>query len=352
MIDKKFTPEKVEWWVYPLFLLLLTVVRRVLSVRRWFIAFLIMDFVTIIFLLLIRVRDKKCGLGTISFVTHQSIASAFLYLRFFLSCWRIFYLELVNLFTIVGLFWKIGLPPFHGWYSSIFIEVTWFNAFLLSSFLKVPPSILARVVISYRDWKSLWWMISVFAILYRRLILVGQIRARGFFAYSSIGRTCWIILGAAISKEIFFFYFFTYSVIVIIIIMICKKWDIKNISGFINISKKDGWVFACRSFSVAGIPPFAGFMPKLLICFSAILRGRAVLLLVVIGYIIASVISVAGYIDIRNSSICARIFRFTCPIPKEKNKIYLRSLISFIFFFFHLVVGVVTIGVNIRHFYL
>nr|BAN00313.1 NADH dehydrogenase subunit 2 [Anadara broughtonii] len=178
------------------------------------------------------------------------------------------------------------------------MEVTWFNAFLLSSFLKVPPSILASVVISYSDWKSLWWMMSVFAMLYSSLILVGQMSARGFFAYSSMGSTCWMILGAAISKEIFFFYFFTYSVMVMMMMMICKKWDIKNISGFMNISKKDGWVFACSSFSVAGIPPFAGFMPKLLICFSAILSGSAVLLLVVIGYIIASVISVAGYMDI------------------------------------------------------
>nr|UVJ66717.1 NADH dehydrogenase subunit 2 [Anadara broughtonii]UVJ66729.1 NADH dehydrogenase subunit 2 [Anadara broughtonii] len=352
MINKKFTPEKVEWWVYPLFLLLLMVVSSVLSVRSWFIAFLMMDFVTIMFLLLISVSDKKCGLGTISFVTHQSIASAFLYLSFFLSCWSIFYSELVNLFTIVGLFWKMGLPPFHGWYSSIFMEVTWFNAFLLSSFLKVPPSILTSLVISYSDWKSLWWVMSVFAMLYSSLILVGQTSARGFFAYSSMGSTCWMILGAAISKEIFFFYFFTYSVMVMMMMMICKKWDIKNISGFMNISKKDGWVFACSSFSVAGIPPFAGFMPKLLICFSAILSGSAVLLLVVIGYIVASIISVAGYMDISNSSICARVFSFTCPIPKEKNKIYLSSLISFIFFFFHLVVGVITMGVNISHFYL
>lgn len=103
---------------------------------------------------------------------------------------------------------------------------------------------------------------------------------------------------------------------------------------------------------MAGIPPFAGFMPKLLICFSAVLRGRAILLLVVIGYIIASIINVAGYIDVRNSSICARILVFTCPIPKEKNKIHLRSFTCFIFFFFHLIVRMVTIGLNIRHFYL
>lgn len=86
MIDNKFTPEKVEWWVCPLFVLLLTAVMGALSVRRWFVAFLIMDFVIILFLLSIRVRDKKCGLGIVSFVTHQSIASTLLYLRFFLSC--------------------------------------------------------------------------------------------------------------------------------------------------------------------------------------------------------------------------------------------------------------------------
>nr|UVJ66753.1 NADH dehydrogenase subunit 2 [Anadara cornea] len=352
VLEKNFSPEKVEWWVYPLFMLLFMMVVGVLSVRSWFIAFLMMDLVMVLFLLMISVSDKKCGLGMVSFVTHQSIASTFLYLSFFLSSWSDFYLELVNFMIIVGLFWKMGLPPFHGWYCSIFMEVTWFNAFLLSSFLKIPPSILISVIIYNSEWKLLWWSMTVFAFLYSSLILIGQMSVRGFFAYSSMSSTCWLVFGASISKEIFFFYFCTYSAMLLLMMMICKKWDIKSISSLVNISKKDGWVFACSLLSVAGIPPFAGFMPKLLICFSAILSGSKIMVLVVAGYVLASIINVAGYMDMLNSCVCARILMFTCPVPDGKNKIHLSSVVSFIFFFFHLVVSLVVMGLSISHFYL
>lgn len=65
-----------------------------------------MDFTTIIFLIMIRVEGagKKYGPGIISFVVHQSIASAILYFRYFLFFWREVYFDLISLFTVIGLF--------------------------------------------------------------------------------------------------------------------------------------------------------------------------------------------------------------------------------------------------------
>lgn len=125
-MKEKFVPEKIEWWQLPLLCLLLIGVVSSLRVSSWLVAFLFIDFVTIIFLVILRVEGarRKYGPGIISFVVHQSIASAILYFRYFLYFWTSIYYDYVNLITMVGLFWKSALPPFHGWYARIFGEVS------------------------------------------------------------------------------------------------------------------------------------------------------------------------------------------------------------------------------------
>nr|ALJ11034.1 NADH dehydrogenase subunit 2 [Anadara vellicata] len=208
LMKDKFTPESVEWWRVPLSCFLLMAVFSALSVYSWFVAFLMMDVTTIIFLVMVSAESKaKYGLGVVSFVVNQSIASALLYLSYFLNYWVVWYDEYINLFSMIGLFWKIGLPPFHGWYSSVFMEVTWYDMFILSTVMKVPPAILVGSIIMYSDWYYLWWGMCVYALFYSSMAAAGQLTIRGVFAYSSISSSCWMVLGSVISEEIFFFIF-------------------------------------------------------------------------------------------------------------------------------------------------
>nr|UAJ48182.1 NADH dehydrogenase subunit 2 [Tegillarca granosa] len=351
-MKEKFVPEKIEWWQLPLLCLLLIGVVSSLSVSSWLVAFLFMDFVTIIFLVMLSVEgaSSKYGPGIISFVVHQSIASAILYFSYFLYFWTSIYYDYVNLITMVGLFWKSALPPFHGWYASIFGEVSWSSVFLLSTVLKVPPTMLIGSIIIYSSWSYLWWGLCVYAMFFSSMAAAGQLSMRGFFAYSSMGNTCWMVLASVISVEIYCFFFVIYAGTLLLLMMICKKWDVKKIVNLSNMSKEDGWLIACSSLSLAGVPPFAGFMPKLFICCSAVFSGSSVMVLVVIGYLVASVIGAAIYVDVASAAICARLFMFICPMVFPELLV-VNPRVAMVFFLSQIAVAVGGMMAEITHFY-
>nr|QDP14169.1 NADH dehydrogenase subunit 2 [Anadara antiquata] len=315
--------------------------------------YLMMDLATFIFMAMTSVESTmKYGLGMLSFVVHQSIASAFLYFSYFIFYWTNIYNEFISLLTVIGLFWKMGLPPFHGWYSSVFMEIAWFECFFLSTIMKIIPAVLLGNIVVFSGWYMLWWGMCVYAFLYSGCASAMQNLIRGFFAYSSISSSCWMVFGAAVSKEIFFFYFFVYSAMVLVMMVICKKWDVKSIVKLGNMSKSDGWLIAFSSYSLAGMPPFAGFMPKLLICCGALYGGSTVTSIVVVGFLVGAIINTAIYIDVANASMKIWNPVFTCPMMGvDSRDLSMKFSVVALFYLFHFVVAVIGMSVGLSHFY-
>lgn len=159
-----------------------------------------------------------------------------------------------------------------------------------------------------------------------------------------------MVLASVISVEVYCFFFIIYAGTLLLIIYICKKWDLKKIVSLRNISKEDGWLFACGCYSLAGVPPFAGFIPKLFICSLAVFRGRVVIMLVVVGYLVASVVGFAIYVDVANAAICARLFLIVCPIVFPRLLV-VNHWVAMVFYTAQIMVAVGGIGAEIRHFY-
>ena len=192
-------------------------------------------------------------------------------------------------FILIAFLFKVGAAPFHSWlcdvYDGAMISVT-----LL--FAAVPKIIIFSVIVKiflliFYDfasfWSSFFLFSSLLSIAVGSLSAIYQKRLKRLFAYSTVAHTGFILLGvvAASSDSVktLIFYLMIYSVLTIILfsLLIFAIISIVRFPGYLASWTSSGlknyvfvMSFALTLFSIAGIPPLAGFFSKFLILFSFI----------------------------------------------------------------------------------
>ena len=74
------------------------------------------------------------------------------------------------------------------------------------------------------------------------------------------------------------------------------------------------------------------------------------MVLVVVGYLVASIIGAAIYVDVASAAICARLFIFICPMVFPELLV-VNPRVVMVFFLTQIAVAVGGIGAEITHFY-
>jgi len=197
------------------------------------------------------------------------------------------YLQIMAfVFFAVGLFFKLSLVPFHLWTADVYegapTSVTAYlsvvskgsAAFvLLTIFTKVFGNIISQ-------WQIVLWIIIVLTITIGNLFALRQNNIKRFLAFSSISQAGYIVLaaisGSAVGMTALVFYILVYlfsNLAVFGVVSIIENHTGKlNISDYKNLYKtnpKLSFVMMLALFSLAGIPPFAGFFSKLFVFMSA-----------------------------------------------------------------------------------
>ena len=242
-------------------------------------------------------------------------------------------------FVLVGLAFKISAVPFHMWTPDVYEG----SPTSVTSFFAVVPKVAGFVVfIRFMqtpfvnvliEWQMIVIFISIASMILGAVAAIGQTNIKRLMAYSSIGHIGYALAGVATGTTSGFSSSITYITIYVIMnlgafgcLFLMKKdgkytEEIKDLSG---ISKKNPLValsFLIIFFSLAGIPPFAGFFAKFYIFMSVI--ENEMYALAVIG-LLTTVISAFYYLrlikviyfeeiitpldQLRNTSITSTIF--------------------------------------------
>ncbi len=217
------------------------------------------------------------------------------------------------IFFISGLGFKLSLVPFHLWtadaYEGAPTSVTAFlsvvskaaAAFALMSILiKVFEPMIA-------EWQTALWVMIVLSITIANLFAIRQENLKRFMAYSSISQAGYIML-AVISGDVFgmsslIFYLLVYMVANLAVFGVMNtvvqhdygKITFSDYSGFYSTNPKLALVMTLALFSLAGIPPFAGFFSKFFVFASAFQSGFHVLVFIAL---INTVISLFYYLKL------------------------------------------------------
>nr|APX39274.1 NADH dehydrogenase subunit 2 [Psylliodes gougeleti] len=161
-----------------------------------------------------------------------------------------------------ALLMKLGAAPFHSWFPEVVDGLNWLNNIILMTWQKLAPAIL---LMYNMDMVLFFSLIIIISTITGGIYGINQISLRKILAYSSINHIAWMLASMLNNKSIWLIYFLIYSLITINIILIFYFLNIfylDQLFNSMNSNKTIKVLFIMNFFSLGGLPPFMGFLPK------------------------------------------------------------------------------------------
>ena len=240
-------------------------------------------------------------------------------------------------FFFSGLGFKISLVPFHLWTADVY-EGAPTNVTAYLSVISKGAAAFTLLVIFIKVfapmievWQEILYLVTIVTITIANLFAIRQKNIKRFFAFSSISQAGYIMLGViggdTVGMTSLVFYILVYLVanmaIFGVISAIEQKTDgmvlIHDYNGLYKTNPKLTLVMTLALFSLAGIPPFAGFFSKFFIFMAAFSAGFKVLVFIAL---VNTVISLYYYLLIVKAMFINENER---PVAFFKSDNYMRA---------------------------
>ena len=217
-------------------------------------------------------------------------------------------------FILAGIAFKISAVPFHMWTPDVYEGApTPVTAFLASAPKVAAMAMMTRIVITafqpvLADWQQVVVFISIASMLLGSFAAIGQKNIKRLMAYSSIGHMGYALVGLAAGNQTGVSGVMLYMVIYMVmtlgsfaIIMSMRRKDgtvveeVNDLAGLSTTNPFMATVLTILMFSLAGIPPLAGFFAKYFVFVAAI--EAKLYALAIIG-VLASVVGAYYYLRV------------------------------------------------------
>lgn len=192
-------------------------------------------------------------------------------------------------FVLAGVCFKISAVPFHMWTPDVYEGApTPVTAFFAAGPKVAAMAILVRVVSEafmpvFADWQQILVFVAIASMLLGSFAAIGQRNIKRLMAYSSIGHMGFALVGLAAGTETgvsgVILYMLIYMVMTLgtfacIMAMRRKEGDnvenVDDLAGLASTKPFMAVVLTALMFSMAGIPPLAGFFAKYFVFVAAI----------------------------------------------------------------------------------
>ncbi len=216
-------------------------------------------------------------------------------------------------FILAGLAFKVSAVPFHMWTPDVYEGAPT----PVTAFFAAAPKIAAIAMfvrISFAafepikpDWQQIVSFIAIASMVLGAFAAIGQTNIKRLMAYSSIGHMGFALVGLAAGTQpgiqgvliyISIYLAMTVGAFACILAMRRREGmveDISELAGLARNSPMMAFLFAMILFSLAGIPPLAGFFAKFYVFLAAI--EAKLYALAIIG-VLASVVGAFYYLRI------------------------------------------------------
>ena len=216
-------------------------------------------------------------------------------------------------FLLAGLAFKISAVPFHMWTPDVYEGApTPVTAFFAAAPKLAGMAIFLRIMMTgFTDalvaWQQIIILISIASMVLGAFAAIGQQNIKRLMAYSSIGHMGFALIGfaavspAGVSSVILYmalYVIMTLGTFACILSMRRDSGMVEKIDDLAGLSQSRPYMAACLAilmFSLAGIPPMAGFFGKFFVFRAAIDAG--LYSLSIIG-VLASVVGAYYYLRI------------------------------------------------------
>ncbi|HEY8194592.1 MAG TPA: NADH-quinone oxidoreductase subunit NuoN [Hyphomicrobium sp.] len=216
-------------------------------------------------------------------------------------------------FVLVGLAFKIASVPFHMWTPDVYQGApTPVTAFLASASKVAAMALIVRFTQAALpgisgEWQQIIIFLSIASMVLGAFAAIGQTNIKRLLAYSAIGHVGFALVGLAANNTegtagvliyLAIYVAMTLGAFACVLAMRRKGGNVEDIADLSGLAKTDltyASVLALLMFSLAGIPPLAGFWAKWYVFLPAIKAGLYPL--AVIG-VVTSVVGAFYYLRI------------------------------------------------------
>ena len=214
-------------------------------------------------------------------------------------------------FVAAGVAFKLAAVPFHMWTPDVYEgSPTPVTAFFGSAPKVAAMAMTVRVFIgAFPDVTAVWQQIIVFISIASMALgsfaAIGQRNIKRLMAYSSIGNVGYALIGLAAGSEegirgvvIYMIVYLAMTLGAFAVLLSLRRKDrmFETIDDLSGLSRTHPWLafsLAAMMFSLAGIPPLAGFFAKFYVFAAAIKAGLVTL--AVVG-VVTSVVGAFYYL--------------------------------------------------------
>lgn len=241
-------------------------------------------------------------------------------------------------FLLAGLCFKVSAVPFHMWTPDVYEGApTPVTAFFASAPKVAAMAVFVRVALTafpgiVPEWQQIVVFVSIASMALGSFAAIGQKNIKRLMAYSSIGHMGFALVGLAAGTAegaqgvlvyISIYVAMTLGTFTIILTMKRNGHHVESISDFAGLSRTNpllAFMFAMLLFSLAGVPPLAGFFGKFYVFVAAIKAG--LFTLSVIG-VLCSVVGAFYYLSI------VKVMYFDEPLTKlDPMRLELRTVLA------------------------
>ena len=200
----------------------------------------------------------------------------------------------LQLFSLVlllaGFAFKISVVPFHLWTADVY-EGAPVNVTAYLSVVSKAAAVFVFVLVLYTvlkpfaaAWYHVLFLLSVLTMFTGNLFALRQHNVKRLLAFSSIAQAGFILAGisgssqAGMASTVYFILVYIFSNlgafgVVAIVSALTGKEEMADYKGFYRTNPFLSWAMAISLFSLAGIPPTAGFFGKFFLLLAA--AGKA-----------------------------------------------------------------------------
>jgi NADH-quinone oxidoreductase subunit N len=253
-------------------------------------------------------------------------------------------------FLFAGFCFKVSAVPFHMWTPDVYEGApTPVTAFFAAAPKVAGIAMFVRVAVAAfpaitGQWQEIVAFVAIASMLLGSFAAIGQRNFKRLMAYSSIGHMGFALIGLAAGTSegvqgvlVYMVIYITMTLGVFAVILSMRRDDgmvesIDQLAGLARTNPPMAFLLAMLLFSLAGVPPLAGFFAKFYVFLAAIKAGLYVL--AVIG-VLASVVGAYYYLAIVKIIYFDEPAAGFAPMPHELKVVLAAcALFNILFFLF------------------
>jgi NADH-quinone oxidoreductase subunit N len=216
-------------------------------------------------------------------------------------------------FVVAGIAFKLGAAPFHMWIPDVYTGAATPATLIIGAAPKLAAFAFIMRLLAYGlqgmtvEWQQMLVILAVASMAVGNIIAIAQANLKRMLAYSTIAHMGYLLLGILSGTDAGYtaslFYVIVYAIMTLgsfgmILLLSRAGFEAETIEDFKGLNQKSKWfafMMLILMFSLAGIPPTAGFFAKLFVLQAVLDAGYTWLVVVAV---LLSVIGAFYYLRI------------------------------------------------------